>query len=86
VNYLLSEEEYKQIKKDKNETEKRYQDIINKLCVEVCNLKPVKPRWMDEDDEPEPWGCVQRIMNLIAMSVLLRIGVNFHSIIQNNKP
>jgi len=60
MKYLLNEEEYTELINRGKAIKKERKDLIQDLCTQVCNLKPVTPRWKkdDKDYEPEPWGCI----------------------------
>lgn len=60
MQYILTEKEYQEIVEYKEKELKEKDDIINKLCQDVCNYKPITGDWGKWEEEPNkhPWGCI----------------------------
>jgi hypothetical protein len=57
MQYILTEKEYHELKTKQENELKEKQNIINKLCTEICNLKEVEFHWTD-DKQMGIWGCI----------------------------
>lgn len=58
MQYILTEEEYNELKSKPQKIKHEMQQIINKLCQRVCDSEPIPDAyWVEEGEEPEPWGC-----------------------------
>jgi hypothetical protein len=58
MQYILSEEEYKNLLNKEKELKEKYKEIINSLCRDVANHKPTFTGWDKKNPtEPKPWGC-----------------------------
>lgn len=54
MKYILDEQEYIDLTKQPSLVEIGARQLIQKLCTEVCNHKPVEFWGQDK----EPWGCI----------------------------
>ncbi len=54
MQYILSEEEYRDLVQKKNLHIKMQKQTLQNLCIEICDNMPVKT-WADEKS---PWGCI----------------------------
>lgn len=61
MQYLLSEEEYKDLLNRIEEAESKSFDLSKKklqeLCTKIADTMPIKCSW-DKKREPAPWGCL----------------------------
>lgn len=57
MQFLLTAEEYDKLVNDNVQREHEREKVIQKLCTEVANHKPIKWGW-GRPDEPRPWGCI----------------------------
>ena len=55
MQYLLTEEEYANLKTKKRQLEDIDKDKLQKLCTEIADAMPVKRHW---SNETSPWGCI----------------------------
>ena len=58
LQYLLSQSEFDAIKNDVENVRISYEKTIQELCTRIADLQPVELEWDEEDEEPEPWGCI----------------------------
>jgi len=58
MQYLLSEEEYNELKDKSYLLSKETKEKLFKVCQLACNNVPVHVSWADEDNEDEPWMCI----------------------------
>ena len=57
MQYILTEKEFQNIQKAINSHKENSALVINALCKEVANNKPVT-------DGQEPWGCIHTVQKL----------------------
>lgn len=62
MQYILSEEEYQQLKQAPLLIQQEKEKVIMELCRRVANSENVKVSWRKYDESkgivPEPWGCI----------------------------
>lgn len=58
MQYILSEQEYIQLKSEPDVVRHKSGVIIQQLCTQVANHMPVPRPWAGKDAEPKPWGCI----------------------------
>ena len=56
--YLLTEEEYQQLREAPGLLEERMNTLLLDLCVRVANHEPIDRDWEPEGTPPRPWGCI----------------------------
>jgi len=57
MQYILSQEEYDELRKKRNREWALTQKQLQKLCTKIADEMPVKWGW-GEPDDPKPWGCI----------------------------
>lgn len=55
MQYILTEQEYLKLSTINSDAIREKDEIIQKLCTEVADHKPIKVYWSDTD---EPWKCI----------------------------
>lgn len=60
MQYILSQEEYDELKAKKNLDFKMKTKELQKLCTKICDTMPVNWGWGNHDGrtDPKPWGCI----------------------------
>jgi hypothetical protein len=62
MQYLLTEDEYKEVLALREHCKKRHLSISDKklgvLCVTIADTMPVKWPWGPGKETPMPWGCI----------------------------
>lgn len=56
MQYVLTEEEYDNLRKRGKHLEQKQVDALGKLCIDVAKYKPTFKGW-DGKNKAEPWGC-----------------------------
>ena len=56
MQFILTEEEYNNLKKENKEELARMRKVVNTLCMDVARYKPTFKGWSGAE-EPHPWGC-----------------------------
>ena len=54
--YILTEEEYKQLKTKKDQLENISKKKLQELCTKIADTMPVNRRW--DPKNVSPWGCI----------------------------
>ena len=57
MKYILTEQEYEDLKNQASLDKKRLEKTLQDLCTKVCDHMPVKWDWGDEKIF-KPWGCI----------------------------
>lgn len=57
MQYILTEEEYRQLKQDLIDEKNYSRNVINKLCQMVADHLPLET-YPGTKENPKPWGCV----------------------------
>ena len=63
MQYILTEDEYEELKSQQKEFNLAKTKRLQKLCTKICDTMPVQPRWKKDPftgklEPPEPWGCI----------------------------
>lgn len=58
MQYILSEEEYRDLVEATRKMEVKKDAIIMDLCRRIANTEPVKVSWRTTPGPNEPWGCI----------------------------
>jgi len=59
MQYILTEEEFKELSNKSDKAEKKYEQIERDLCTRVADSEPINWGWGGAD--PKPWGCIYTI-------------------------
>mgnify|MGYP003333244324 FL=1 len=57
MQYILTEEEYKELQKKRKHEIQLSRSKLQTLCTTIANEMPVKWGW-SKDEEAKPWGCI----------------------------
>lgn len=57
MQYILTQEEYDALKKERKHEIELSVSKLQKLCTKISDEMPIKRGWA-KDEEPKPWGCV----------------------------
>lgn len=60
MQYILTEDEFEDLKSKARRMSAAATKKINDLCMEVAMHKPVRLPWNDEESPKVPWGCIHR--------------------------
>ncbi len=57
MQYLLTDKELEQFQNEERNRIKKHIKVLQDLCTQVCDLKPIDWGW-GEPEDPKPWGCI----------------------------
>jgi hypothetical protein len=55
---LLTQEEYDALKSAPERVKENQRALLQRLCTEIADLKPVLGWWNRTEGTPTPWGCI----------------------------
>lgn len=58
MQYLLTEEEYKELTNINKRRTEITKDQLQDLCTRIAKYEPITVPWRRNDAQPEPWGCI----------------------------
>jgi len=58
MQYLLTVEEYYELKQKADKVLLEHKEKLQELCTLAAMYVPVERPWMGDDSEPSPWGCI----------------------------
>lgn len=57
MQYILTQQEYDELRRDKATRATAKKDELQKLCTDAANHIPIVRSWAP-NEPPEPWGCI----------------------------